>query len=134
MWVPLPASGALGWRAKLGVEIPLFSGETFAVEISLRNLSHCPWEGDQPFLCLHPSYQSRRGLFYKSLVIKTSLQLVFIRLFRLIAPYFSCNSSLVLGEGKCSTYLLCCHLGSPRFLLVLGQFRSLQFPCISYGL
>ena len=58
MWVLLPGSGALGWGSQLGNETPPFSGETFVAQISLQNLSHCPWEWGHLFVHLRPSYQS----------------------------------------------------------------------------
>ena len=61
MWALLHSSGALDWGAQLGVEIPFFSGGSFAAEISLWNLSHCPWEWGQPLSSLCPSYQSWCG-------------------------------------------------------------------------
>lgn len=58
IWVSLPSSGALGWRAWHGGKT-LCLGVTFAAEISLPNLSHCIWIWGPSFSCLHPSYQTQ---------------------------------------------------------------------------
>ena len=47
---------------------------------------------------------------------KTSFQLVFSWLFKMISLQFNCNSRLVLRGGLCSFHLLLCHLGSSHSL------------------
>lgn len=67
---------------------------------------------------------------------KTSIQIVFSWLFKMIDLYFSYNSGLVLGEGECNFYLLCCHFGSlfifsKKQILVLLTFSIVLFNSIS---
>ena len=112
-----------GWWARDGDDTPCTSGGNVAGEISLQNLSSCQWKWGQPFLHFCPSCQSWCSIFCKY-CYKTSVQLVFIWLSRLIILYFSCNSSLVLRGGDCNLYLLCHHLVSRFVGLVFFFFLN----------
>ena len=61
-----------GEPAQLWLEMPLLRGKPPTPEMSLQNVSCCPWKQGQPFLCLCPPYQSQCGFFGKA-----SLPLVF---------------------------------------------------------
>ena len=83
------------------------------------------------------------GLLLQILGDKTSLQPVFSWLFMLIALYFNCNSSLVLGGAECQFHLFHSHLGSPPpFLKFLfkdfiywseEKGRETWVACLSHG-
>ena len=108
-WEHFPESDALGWGVWPGVETPFFSGGTFAAVIYPKNLSHHPWEQGQPFLCLHPSHQSRFGFFCKSLVIRLLFNEPSIDYLGLIFCILILIC-LLLGGGKYNIHLLYHHL------------------------
>ena len=106
-----------------GTESPCFSAGTFAGEIDIPQESRPPHVGVGPAL-----FASRlfipvcKWLFFEILGYKAFVKLFFSWLFRLIILYFSCNNSLNLREGKCSSPLLHCHLGSPVVLVLKSEY------------
>ena len=87
------------WAREPGVGLKPHAsqGERSVGEIPLDSQLHL-WEQGQPFLHVHMC----TGLSAASSVSPwlVRLQLVCSRLFTLVASYFSCNSSLVLGGGE----------------------------------
>ena len=98
-------------------------GQSQVAKISLWNFSCFLWETSQPScdaFALPSSHVVMKWFLLSALGYKSSLQLMFSWLFRMISLQFSCNSSLVLGGGLYSFHLLLCHLVS----LGAAVFRS----------
>lgn len=95
MWAPVPCYAVLDLRAHVGFETPCFPERNFAAEVPRQNVSHILWKKGQHFLHPCPFYQSPWNFLCNSLVIRLLFHLVFSSLFRLIALYCSCNTSLI---------------------------------------
>ena len=93
-------SGVLGWGSELRVQTPHFSGGSYQLLNhppalmpvgawpALSSLHHTPYQSG----CAEAGFLSVRGLWL--------LSLLFSYLFRVASPPLSCNSRLVLGEGR----------------------------------
>ena len=92
MWAHLPGTGSLDWGAQGEVETTSSSGGTSATEISLQILNPHTWVQGSHF-CISTSPASLNGLLLCILSDKTSAQLAFRWLFRLIVL---CNLVVIL--------------------------------------
>ena len=69
MGTSLPGTGGPGWGARFGAGTPCSSTGTSAPKLCLPVYNHHTWVWDQPFLLLHPFFQSQCGCFFIFTVI-----------------------------------------------------------------
>ena len=102
MWVLSPALVLSARELSLGFRTPTSQVETLSCWSIPLELWHHQWEPHQPSHAsstLPTSLVVLKWFFLSVLGYKTSFQLVFSWLFRMISLQFSCNSSWVLGGG-----------------------------------